>query len=235
MLQTSPFGDQDESEESGFTRSALDSRAGFVTRQNIHAVLVEESNNHDYRARRSSISDCSASIGGKGRPSPSNAITSDGGDDSNAHNSLDSLAASLDAESIVPEASSLSYIGMPTPFRQRGSSLTAAGDKQGAGSFVYGLCHASSPQEGGHFLLPRPSTSARQPYEIDFLRRKGAFSLPSEDVCDDLVRYYFHHVHYLFPVVDAISFLNEYVKNGCQNISLLLIWSMFLAAANVSQ
>ena len=39
---------------------------------------------------------------------------------------------------------------------------------------------------------------------------------------------------FFLPIVDAASFLVEYSHNGRQNISLLLFWSMLLAAANVS-
>lgn len=66
------------------------------------------------------------------------------------------------------------------------------------------------------------------------MRQQGVFTKLPDDVCDDLVRCYFHHVHFFLPVVDAPDFLNEYCKHGSQNISLLLLWSMFLASANVS-
>lgn len=66
------------------------------------------------------------------------------------------------------------------------------------------------------------------------MRQQGVFTKLPDDVCDDLVRCYFQHVHFFLPVVDASSFLNEYYKHGPQNISLLLLWSMFLASANVS-
>jgi hypothetical protein len=48
-----------------------------------------------------------------------------------------------------------------------------------------------------------------------------------------LIRCYFHHVHFFLPVVDAAPFLDEYIHNGRQTISLVLFWSMLLAAANV--
>ena len=70
---------------------------------------------------------------------------------------------------------------------------------------------------------------------MEYLRNQGAFATFPDDVCDDLVLCYFHHVHFFLPIVDAASFLTEYNNNGRQNISLLLFWSMLLAAANVSQ
>ncbi len=73
-----------------------------------------------------------------------------------------------------------------------------------------------------------------KPHEIEFMRHQGVFHVPSREICDDLVRCYFEHVHFFLPIIDAADFLNEYETNGCQAISPLLYWSMFLAAANVS-
>ncbi len=67
----------------------------------------------------------------------------------------------------------------------------------------------------------------------DYLRLKGAFTLPAQDVCRILVRTYFHHVHPTFPVINAKDFLDEFVGNGVQNISLLLLWSMFSTTTSV--
>lgn len=82
-------------------------------------------------------------------------------------------------------------------------------------------------------VLPKPLETSWKPHEIEYLRHQGAFDLLPDDVCDDLIRCYFHHVHFFLPVVDAGAFLNEYDANGRKNISLLLFWSMLLAAANV--
>src|ERR1700679_2021345 len=84
------------------------------------------------------------------------------------------------------------------------------------------------------YLLPRISDISWKPHEVEYLRHQGAFSTLPDDVCDDLIRCYFHHVHFFLPIIDAASFLTEYENNGRQNISLLLFWSMLLAAANVS-
>jgi len=66
------------------------------------------------------------------------------------------------------------------------------------------------------------------------MRHQGVFDILPSDICNDLIRCYFHHVHFFLPIVDAAAFLTEYETNGCHNISLLLFWSMLLAAANVS-
>ena len=85
------------------------------------------------------------------------------------------------------------------------------------------------------YLLPREADISWKPQEVEYLRHQGAFIALPDEVCDDLVRCYFHHVHFFLPIVDAASFLTEYEKTSRQNISLLLFWSMLLAAANVSQ
>lgn len=125
-------------------------------------------------------------------------------------------SASIDAEDALPDDSSLSYIG----------------DRRGPRFFVYDLCHPEAPQDAIPQLLPRQSNVSWKSHEIEYLRHQGAFdTLSDDDVCDDLIRCYFHHVHFFLPVVDAATFLAEY-DNGRRNISLLLFWSMLLAAAN---
>ena len=114
-------------------------------------------------------------------------------------------------------------------------TLTLAGDRRGARSFVYDLCHPGAPQDARPSVLTRASSIQWRPHEMEYLSHEGAFATLPDEVCDDLIRCYFHHVHFFLPIVDASSFLNEYVSQGRQNISLLLFWSMLLAAANVSR
>lgn len=83
-------------------------------------------------------------------------------------------------------------------------------------------------------LLPRTSSSSQHPHELEYLNRKGAFLMLPDAVSDDLIHCYFEHVHFFLPIIDAANFLTEYTSHGFQNLSLLLVWSMFLAAANVS-
>ena len=66
------------------------------------------------------------------------------------------------------------------------------------------------------------------------MRTHGAFTELPTEVFNELIRCYFQHVHFFLPIVDAPGFLNEYINNGTQNISRLLLWSMLLAAANVN-
>ena len=110
--------------------------------------------------------------------------------------------------------------------------LTFIGDRQGASNFVFDLCNG--PSQTSHYLVPRVITNRAQgPEDLAYLRLKGCFSLPSQNICEDLIRAYFLHVHPFLPIIDAGHFLAEFVKHEYQNINLLLLWSVFFAATNV--
>ena len=83
-------------------------------------------------------------------------------------------------------------------------------------------------------MPPRASNISHKPHEVEYMRIQGAFTELPTEVCNELIRCYFQHVHFFLPIVDAPGFLNEYINNGSQNISRLLLWSMLLAAANVN-
>jgi hypothetical protein len=72
------------------------------------------------------------------------------------------------------------------------------------------------------------------PADMEYLRAKGVYSLPPPDVCDELLRAYFHHIHPILPIIEADRVLNAYVGGGLQKLNLLLMWSMFSVSANVS-
>jgi hypothetical protein len=94
--------------------------------------------------------------------------------------------------------------------------------------------NVGSPTGLTHFLVPHTKASQHPPEELAYLRARGALSMPSSDICHDLFQLYFRHVHAFLPVIDAENFLARYMQNGLQSINLLLLWSMFFAASNVS-
>ncbi|EHK16237.1 uncharacterized protein TRIVIDRAFT_114210, partial [Trichoderma virens Gv29-8] len=94
------------------------------------------------------------------------------------------------------------------------------------------LCHPETPEDARDLPPSTAITSSHKPHELEYMRIQGVFSKLPDDVCDELVRCYFQHVHFFLPIIDAPAFLNEYCSNGSRNISLLLYWSMLLAAAN---
>lgn len=86
-----------------------------------------------------------------------------------------------------------------------------------------------------HYGLPYVgATHDSMPQDVAYLRSKGVFSVPSEPVCQALLRAYFHHIHPILPVVDAAAVLTTFRNGGASAVNLLLLWSMFSVAGNVS-
>jgi hypothetical protein len=81
-------------------------------------------------------------------------------------------------------------------------------------------------------MIPRTAAKALQAEDLEYLKAKGCFSLPSADVCTALVESYFRFVHPMFPIIDTHEFLARYSKFGVQQINLLLLWSMFSVSAS---
>lgn len=163
----------------------------------------------------------------------------DEGDNCNA------FAVALDPGVAPTEDSTLFYSGkllvslqrLPSPglaYTTAFLHLTKSGDKSSALDFLSDICHRSGSKGESHYLVPRASKKTKKLDDLSYLRSKGAFSAPSKDLCDELICSYFRHVHPLLPIVDSQSFLQQYLEYGYQNVNLLLLWSMFLAAANVS-
>ena len=81
-----------------------------------------------------------------------------------------------------------------------------------------------------HFFVPAETEKALAIEDLEYLKAKGCFSLPTKS--DDLLKAYFRFVHPSFPVLDGPTFLREYANDGIQKLNLLLLWSMFSVAAS---
>ncbi|KAG8161013.1 hypothetical protein KVR01_009277 [Diaporthe batatas] len=105
------------------------------------------------------------------------------------------------------------------------------GDQQGIG---YILDIVGEPSVASkHYGLPyMAGTDQMMPQDVAYVRSKGVFSLPSDQVCEALLKAYFHHVHPILPVVDAVAVLTTFRSGGPSAINLLLLWSMFSVAAS---
>lgn len=68
--------------------------------------------------------------------------------------------------------------------------------------------------------------------EQSYLNHKGSLSLPEPELQRTLIQCYFQYVHPFAPVIDYVDFTRRY-KTG--TISLLLLWSVFIAAGNASK
>jgi hypothetical protein len=96
---------------------------------------------------------------------------------------------------------------------------------------VYEIIHPNEAQDA-HPTVPQ-NTDARAPlaYEVEYMRHKGVFDTFPDNVQDEILFCYLEHVHPFMPVVDLGAFLDTHIRH---QTSPLLLWSMNLAAANVS-
>jgi hypothetical protein len=83
-----------------------------------------------------------------------------------------------------------------------------------------------------HFLIPARITQLSDD-DREFLQRKGVYTLPRNDTCNSLIAAYLLHVHPIMPVIEADDLLIHNQEGKLQYYNLLLLWSIFFAAANV--
>lgn len=93
------------------------------------------------------------------------------------------------------------------------------------------ICKPQRLTDSNHSFVAMPSLESLQPEEIEFLRWRGCFTLPPQPLQEALIKAYFHHCHSFEPVLDPQEFFNAYSKG---QLSLLLLWSVFMCAATVS-
>lgn len=98
---------------------------------------------------------------------------------------------------------------------------------------VLDACSPSQQPVARHILISEASIllSAQ---DRAYLQYKGVFTLPQKSTCNELLRAYFHHVHPIMPIVDASVLLKFHQTGKASEWNLLLLWSMFFVAANVS-
>jgi hypothetical protein len=110
----------------------------------------------------------------------------------------------------------------------------AQGDTQGVG-LVADLCEPERPDKSGHFVVAALSSTNIDSETHEYLRKRGCFDLPALDIQQSLVKAYFHYVHPFLPVIHVSSFLRIFESPGQNGVCLHLLWSVFLAAANVGK
>ena len=82
----------------------------------------------------------------------------------------------------------------------------------------------------------RPPSREFSADDIEFLHRRGAFSIPDDELRDQLLRAFVLYVYPYLPMVDLQSLLSAIEGNGSTTISLLLFQSvMFAGTAFVDQ
>lgn len=98
---------------------------------------------------------------------------------------------------------------------------------------VLDACSPSQQPVARHILISEAPISLSA-QDREYLQYKGVFTLPQKSTCNELLRAYFHHVHPLMPIVDATVLLKFHETGKASEWNLLLLWSMFFVAANVS-
>lgn len=82
----------------------------------------------------------------------------------------------------------------------------------------------------------RPPSREFSADDLEFLHRRGAFSIPDDELRDQLLRSFILYVYPYLPVVDLQDFLSALDGNGGSSISLLLFQAvMFAGTAFVDQ
>lgn len=96
------------------------------------------------------------------------------------------------------------------------------------------------PQEEGesfHYKLPgyhqnAPKFNELDNEELEILKFRGAFLLPSRDLCDQIIEAYFEKIHPTLPILNRSQFMRRY-NNPSNPPSLLLLQAILLAGSRV--
>ncbi|KAL4984345.1 fungal-specific transcription factor domain-containing protein [Aspergillus falconensis] len=106
------------------------------------------------------------------------------------------------------------------------------GDKTGITSTLSLLSSGESlPQ---HLFIPSRNSKSLSEEDRNYLASKGVFDLPSSDACQCLLQAYFRHVHTIMPIIEADQILHYFQTGRLQEYNLILVWSVFFVAVNVS-
>ncbi|KAK6464275.1 fungal-specific transcription factor domain-containing protein [Scheffersomyces coipomensis] len=70
--------------------------------------------------------------------------------------------------------------------------------------------------------------------ELEILKLRGAFLLPSHDLSSDLINSYFEHVHPLMPVINRTEFMKKF-NDPNDNPSLMLLQAVLLCGCRVTK
>ncbi|RLV95706.1 hypothetical protein JA1_000711 [Spathaspora sp. JA1] len=78
------------------------------------------------------------------------------------------------------------------------------------------------------------SESSLDSVELEILKLRGAFLLPSRDLALDLIEAYFEHVHPLMPVINRASFMKKF-NDPDDSPSLMVLHSVLLCGCRASK
>ncbi|KAL3465665.1 hypothetical protein BJX64DRAFT_285271 [Aspergillus heterothallicus] len=86
---------------------------------------------------------------------------------------------------------------------------------------------SNGPATGGSWMPTQASPTSPTDVDTEFLRQKGAFSLPPRHVCDKLLSLFFDKVYIAMPVIDRVDFVQGY----CQQPAPTFVMQSVLASA----
>ncbi|KAL2830407.1 hypothetical protein BJY01DRAFT_227244 [Aspergillus pseudoustus] len=69
---------------------------------------------------------------------------------------------------------------------------------------------SNGPATGGSWMPTQTTPTSPTDVDTEFLRQKGAFSLPPRHVCDKLLSLFFDKVYIAMPVIDRVDFVQDY-------------------------
>ncbi|GEQ68854.1 hypothetical protein JCM33374_g2523 [Metschnikowia sp. JCM 33374] len=83
-------------------------------------------------------------------------------------------------------------------------------------------------------LFEEPRNPHLDSIELEILRLRGAFLLPSKELATDLVESYFEHVHPLMPAINRTEFMAKF-NDPNDSPSLMLLQAVLLCGCRVSK
>ncbi|KAH7336484.1 fungal-specific transcription factor domain-containing protein [Rhexocercosporidium sp. MPI-PUGE-AT-0058] len=98
--------------------------------------------------------------------------------------------------------------------------------------FMFNVLEDGVVATNAHYWVPKPPVKPLPQEDLAFLEAKGAFTLPPEELREELIHCYFEYVHPFLPLLDQNHFLNQIASKQSSEMSILLLQSVFFAASN---
>lgn len=136
----------------------------------------------------------------------------------------------------VPPSLTLNYKNRPSMHKRELLASKAKSSLTFLGSLSISLM--TKPVGQNHVVLQEdlfelPDNLSLDLVELEILKMRGAFLLPSTDLARDLVELYFAHVHPLMPVINKTEFMAKF-SDPDDSPSLMLLQAVLLCGLRVS-
>ncbi|OQU97001.1 Fungal specific transcription factor domain-containing protein [Cladophialophora immunda] len=110
--------------------------------------------------------------------------------------------------------------------------LLYVGDQQAINGLLLDLPCDRQDVSSRYQIITSTPERVQDPEDLEFLRKKGCLSLPAASICQELISRYFHLVHPFIPVIHTSRFFEDFTKPRLEAANLLVLWSVFFAAAS---